>query len=278
MKANMTALAEKAKNYSHRLFKSGLLTYEVWLAYFACFFPAMIFTFSVCSSFTMSELNTLQKAPARATLARLGFNRNISREIVFGSSLYGGLGLLNLFVEQGIVQLQLLLRHFRAETTQGSMMLVGLSWWHLIAGFSSSLWENPQSNISYVEHSWYTSIKDFLLHANGSVYIPPSNFIKWQPLREQDATLMEQISCLDGVSRADLKSFNRCHLFAGVMYLSEIPTADGTSIARDAGPATAPASLPSSSPFNCVRAPNPGVRCSQMGDSSNQGPTPVTPP
>jgi hypothetical protein len=135
MKANRAALAEKAMNYSHRLFKSGLLTHEVWLAYFACFVPSMVFPFPVCS-FTGAELNTLQKAPVRATLARLGFNRNISRDIVFGSPLYGDLDLLNLFVEQGIAQLQLLLRHLRAEITQGSLMLIGLSWWHLVAGFS----------------------------------------------------------------------------------------------------------------------------------------------
>jgi hypothetical protein len=66
--------------------------------------------FAVCS-FTKVELTKLQTAPVRTTLARLGINRNTSRDIVFGSSLYGGLGLLHLFVEQGIAQLQLLTRH-----------------------------------------------------------------------------------------------------------------------------------------------------------------------
>jgi hypothetical protein len=171
MKANLAALSDNARQYSHRLFKSGLSTFEVWLAYFACFLPAMSFTFAVCC-FTEAELNTLQKAPVRATLARIGINRNTSRDIVFGSSLYGGLGFQHLFVEQGIAQLQLLIRHLRADTSQGSLMLIGLSWWHLIAGYSSPLWESPTSNISYVEHSWYTSIKDFLQYANGAVHIP----------------------------------------------------------------------------------------------------------
>jgi hypothetical protein len=60
----------------------------------------MVFTFAVCS-FTMAEMLTLQRAPIRATLAKLGFNRNISRDIVLGSVLYGGIGLTDLFVEQG---------------------------------------------------------------------------------------------------------------------------------------------------------------------------------
>jgi hypothetical protein len=233
MKANLQGLATNAMNYSHRLFKSGLSAYEISLAYFSSFVPAMVFTFAVCS-FTLLKLTTLQTAPVRATLARLGFNRNISRDIVFGSTRYGGLGLLDLFVEQGIAQLHLLLRHLRAETPHGSLMVIGLSWWHLVAGFSSSLWENTHANICYVEHSWYSSLKDFLSYTNGSVFLPPGDYIHWSPLREPDVAIMEIISSLDGVSKSDLKSFNRCRLNAGVLHLSEISTADGLSLSRDA--------------------------------------------
>jgi hypothetical protein len=213
----------------------------------------MVFTFAVCS-FTMAELTTLQTAPVWATLAGLGFNRNISRDIVFGSTMYGGPGLFHLFVEQGIAQLELLLRHLRAETPQGSLMVIGLSWWHLVAAFLSSLWENTQANICYVEHSWYSSLKDFLSYANGLVFIPPSNFLHWSPLREHDVALMEIISTLDGVSKSDLKSFNRCRLHAGVLHLSEISTADGLSLSRDAWVG----SRPRFSPILWPLQPSPG--------------------
>jgi hypothetical protein len=195
MKTNLLELSKKAKAYSTRLFKSGLSTYKVWLAYFACFVPEMVFAFSVCS-FTMGQLYNLQKAPIRATLARLGINRNISRDIVFGSALYGGLGLLDLFVEQGIAQLQLLLRHIRANTTQGALILIGLSWWHLLPGFSSSLWENTDANICYIEYSWYSSLRDFLFYAKGSIHIPTTEFIHWHPLRVADRASGEPLLCL----------------------------------------------------------------------------------
>jgi hypothetical protein len=253
MKVNHAALHEKAKHYSHRIFKSGLSTFEVWLAYFACFIPAMVFTFALCS-FTATELTSLQKAPVRATLARIGINRNTSRHIVFGSSLYGGLGFLHLFVEQDIAQLQLLIRRLCAHTSQGSLMLIGLSWWHLVAGYSPPLWENPSSNVLYVEPSWYTSIKDFLGYANGSVHIPPGQFLNWKPLRDNDMAIMEQISSLARVSCAELKSFNRCRLHAGVIFLSEITTADGTTITRDAWAGTHSRFSPLLWPFQ----PSPG--------------------
>jgi hypothetical protein len=113
MKSNFAALAKTAKSYSSRIIKSGLSKYEVWIAYFACFVPAMTFTLAMCS-FSLSELVKLQQSVLRSTLARLGINRNISRDPNFG-----GLGLRHLSVEQGIAQLELLLRHLRAKTTQG---------------------------------------------------------------------------------------------------------------------------------------------------------------
>jgi hypothetical protein len=62
-KPNLAALLTTAQSYAKRLFKSGLNAHEVWLAYFACHVPVMVFTFAVCS-FTLTDLINLQKAPS----------------------------------------------------------------------------------------------------------------------------------------------------------------------------------------------------------------------
>jgi hypothetical protein len=250
MKANLQALMQNAKLYSSRLFKSGQSKYEVWMAYFACFVPAMTFTLAVCS-FSLSELVKSQKA----ALARLGINRNIARDIVFGSPLFGGLGLWHLFVEQGIAQLELLLWHLRAKTTQGALLVIGLSWWHLSTGFSTSLWEHMDANILYVEHSWYTSLKEFLSFVNGTVYIPPKQLLPWTLLLQEDKCIMERISTLPGASRADLKAFNQCRLYLGVVFLSEITMAEGLTLDRTAWTGTRERFSPYLWPFQPCPAP-----------------------
>jgi hypothetical protein len=204
MAANLKALSTKVKTYSKRLFKSGLGKHEVWLAYFACFVPAMTFTLAV-SSFTTPQLFALQKSTIRATLAHLGFSRNISREIAFGSPLYGGIGLSNLLIEEGIAQLELLVRHLRARIPHGSLFLIRPSWWHLVLGFATRLWENDTANIPYIEYTWYSSLFAFLALINGSVHIPVADFLHWHPLCFHDTAIMEVISRSPGVSRADLK-------------------------------------------------------------------------
>jgi hypothetical protein len=215
----------------------------------------MAFTLAVCS-FSLHELVKLQKSAIRSTLARLGINRNISRDIVFDSPNFGGLGLRHLFVEQGIAQLELLLRHLRAKTTQGALLLVGLSWWHLLAGFSNSLWEDTKANVSYVEHSWYNSLKDFLAFVNGTVHIPSDKFLPWTLLRQEDEYIMERISALPGASRADLKAFNRCRLYLGVFSLSEISSGNGLTLDRTAWNG----SRARFSPFLWPFQPKPGPR------------------
>jgi hypothetical protein len=213
----------------------------------------MTFTFAV-TSFTSVQLRLLQQTATRATLAKLGLNRNISREVVFGSPLYGGLGLSDLVTEQGIAQLQLLMRHLRAGTPQGTLFLIGLSWWHLATGFSTPLWENPATNMPYIERSWYTSLKDFLDQIHGRIHIPTTEFIHWHQLRENDANIMATLSALPGFSRADLAAANRCQLALGTFFLSELTTADGRRLDRVAWIGTRPRCTPFMWPYQ----PPPG--------------------
>jgi hypothetical protein len=72
-------------------------------------------------------------------LMKIGFNRNTAHRVVYGPSRYGGLGFRDLFVEQGVAQVQLLVRHLRAGTTQGILMRITLSWWQMVVGVSYPL-------------------------------------------------------------------------------------------------------------------------------------------
>jgi hypothetical protein len=118
----------------------------------------MTFTFPV-ASFTKHDLGTLQKSAVRETLARLGFNRNITWDFVFSRMLFGGLGLRDLFLELGIAQLELFICHVRAGTSQGVLFIIGLSWWHFVAGYSTPLLQEPQHSVDYVDFTWYSTLQ-----------------------------------------------------------------------------------------------------------------------
>jgi hypothetical protein len=67
---------------------------------------------------------------------------------------------------------------------------------------------------------------------------------------------MEVISALPGISRADLAAFNRCRLFLGIIFLSELTTVDGHSLACDAWLGTRPRHTPFLWPYQ----PDPGPK------------------
>jgi hypothetical protein len=75
-----------------------------------------IFTPSICyplavTSIKQSTLQSLQKPVVHAVLSRMGFNCHMPRVVVFGSRLRGVLGLLDLYTEQGALQIKLLISH-----------------------------------------------------------------------------------------------------------------------------------------------------------------------
>jgi hypothetical protein len=131
----LVALKATTFTYASCLLCSPLSKHDAWIAYCAVFIPAMSYTLPV-SHHQAPKLTKLQSAPTRATLMKLGFNRNTLSRVVFGPSRSGGVGLLDLAVEQGIGQVELLIRHLRAQSTQGTLIRITLGWWEQAAGVS----------------------------------------------------------------------------------------------------------------------------------------------
>jgi hypothetical protein len=127
MTQTFATLYTTAQNYSSRLLTSNLSRRDTWVAYFAFFIPSMAYTLSV-SHHSPRKLHKLQSAVTRATLMKLGFNRNTAHRVVYGPSRYGGLGFRDLAVEQGVGQVEMSIRHLRAGTTQGTLMRITLAW------------------------------------------------------------------------------------------------------------------------------------------------------
>jgi hypothetical protein len=239
MKDAMTALHDTAASFVSRLICSPLSKYDTWIAYFAVFVPSMAYTLPVAHH-QASKLTKLQSAPTRSTLMKLGFNRNTPYRVVFGPSRYSGLVLRDLAVEQGIGQVKLLMRHLRAKSTQGTLMRITLGWWQQVVGVSYSLLEHTATPLPQLDTHWLLSIRTFLGSIGASIHISDiSNSIP-APLRKRDACLMDEILAIPDTSRVHLRAFNRCCNYFGVGYLSEIATADGTSIAQDAWQGSSP--------------------------------------
>jgi hypothetical protein len=227
-----SALQKTATSYARRVLTSPLSKRDAWIAYHAVFIPSMTYTFPV-THHSSKSLRRLQSAPTRSTLNKIGFNRNTPHAVAFGLTLYNGLAMRDLTVEQGIGQLQLLIRHVRAESTQGSLFLITLSWWQHLAGVSFSLLQDTTTALPFMDANLPSSIRSYLATVNGFLHIPAIAAQLPPPLREHDTCLIDSFLALK-LSRTVFKACQRVRQYLGITYLSEIVTADGTRLACDA--------------------------------------------
>ena len=232
----MTAYAklkEKTDQYTVRIARSGLSPYETMIAYYSVFLPMVQYSLGVMTH-SRKALVQLQKGPTNSTLLKMNFRRNIARAVVFGSPLYGGLGFRHFYVEQGIAQLLLFLRHLRADSEQGKLLRITLSWWQLKAGLSRPLMQHTSQPLPYLDDIWLTSVRAFLGYIGGSVTILDALHGMPKPTRLHDLFLMDVVTALPDASKSELEGFNRVRMYYGVTLLSEISTADGMVISSDA--------------------------------------------
>jgi hypothetical protein len=233
MKDGMQALKSTADDYSSGLLCSSLSKQDTWVAYFTVFVPSMTYTLPV-AHYSKKHLRNVQSPATRATLMKLGFTRNTAHRVVFGPSRYGGLGFRDLFIEQGISQLKLLIRHLRADSPQGRLLPIAIKWWHLVIDVSYPLLEITNTLIPHQSAHWLTALRQFLSKMEASLHIKGLHAKLPKPLRENDVCIMEVVLDMPSTSCAHLQAFERCRLFFGVIYLSEITTADGSAISRAA--------------------------------------------
>jgi hypothetical protein len=166
-----SVLQETATSYARRILTSPLSKRDAWIAYHTVFIPSMTYTFPVTHQSSKS-LRRLQSAPTRSTLNKIGFNRNTPHAVAFGPTIYNGLAMRDLTVEQGIGQLQLLIRHVRAESIQGSLFLITLSWWQHLAGVSFPLLQDTATPLPFLDADLPSSIRSYLATVDGSLHIP----------------------------------------------------------------------------------------------------------
>jgi hypothetical protein len=233
MKTSLLKLQSTASEYSTRMSSSSLSKLDAWISYFAVFLPMMAYTLPVCHH-SQTSLDRLQSAPTTSTLLKLGFNRHTAHAVVYGCVQFAGLGLRSLFIEQGIAQILISMRHLRACTDVGTLFLITLQWWQVTAGVSFALLENPNIPLTYLHPDWFTTFRNFLAIIQGSLHIPAVTLSLPTSSRHNDSSIMDIVSSIHGTSAADLRRFNTVRIWMGISHISEITTANGKYITREA--------------------------------------------
>ena len=192
--------------------------------------PKLEFPLAV-TEFTQDQCDMISSPILRVFLPKMGYNRNMPREVVYGPVEMGGLGLHDFYIEQGIRQISALVGHLRQNSETGRMMRIELEWCQIQAGTSEALLLHPQSDIDYVETCWIMSIRDFLRTYRLRLEFTEAS--RQQPQCEQDCFIMDSLREHGQFSATEMQQLNACRMYLQVSRLSDIVTGDGRHILRE---------------------------------------------
>jgi hypothetical protein len=128
-------LKEKSDMSTSFLWKCPLTRLEAWTYYYACYLPSVGYPLS-CSSLTRKQLDSIQQKAMSIIIRRCGFNCHTKKAILYGPLELGGASFCPLYMQQGIGQTTLFLRHWRKNSVAGKLLQIALRWFQVQTGVS----------------------------------------------------------------------------------------------------------------------------------------------
>jgi hypothetical protein len=134
----------------------------------------------------------------------------------------------SLWVAQGIDQICLFVKSWRANNIAGQFLRVALAWAQHNSGVGTPILEIPTIPIPYLETQWISSLRTALTSLGCKIQVDYSSVYPLQ--RQHDAHLMDVFREHCTFKPNELKSLNQCRLFLQVMVVSDICDASGRAI------------------------------------------------
>jgi hypothetical protein len=199
-------LKAKSDGIARRMTMSSLTRSEARLAYETSYLPAMRYSLTT-TSIHQTDMEKIQQKATAAFLAKMGYNRNMPWEVVFGHRLHQGLGFRHLFDIQGIDGIIALIQELNSNSSTNDILQLTIQTIQLEAGISKSTFEDT-TPLAYVPWSWLMSIRDFLHHLNAEIRGIP---ITTTPhYRENDQHIMEAASGTNRFTNKELQQIQSC--------------------------------------------------------------------
>jgi hypothetical protein len=181
------------------------------------------------SHFLPGELQQLERKVLPAIFARSGFNRNTSRNILFGPTRLGGAGFCPFSTEQGVGQLQYFVKHWTHPLEPRQLLRIAVSWAQLNVGVSYSIFHNVVPSLPHFESKWLASLRHFLQMIQGTLRLDTTFVPEIQ--RVNDTHIMDHVLEQGLFSKREISRINYCRLYLQAVTVRDISLASGTSLA-----------------------------------------------
>jgi hypothetical protein len=187
----------------------------------------------LCMSLSHTESKLLLRPLLKAALPKMGIVSTLGYDYIHGSADFQGLGIPELFHNTYAIQLETIVDHLWKHTQTGHFISMAIQEFILEAG-STQHPLSPQENSRVskwllTNNTWFAALHQYITDHNIKVRL---NIPLLSPLRENDTAIMDLLDDSHQFSMSQLKDINTCRIYKKVIFLSEIATGDGKSIAK----------------------------------------------
>ena len=175
---------------------------------------------------TTTQQHDLQKKYIPIVLNKMEFPPTYPQAIVFGPTTHGGIGSINLRIEQGIMIVTKLIRTLRTPGHGQDILRIFLCTFQHASGLSLPLLEYPERQAPNLKGHYYVQLRKFLAEHKLHLECACVDCPKLE--RDHDLFLMDEVCAKtkEEVSDANVRIVNYCRNYLEVQQLSDICTAD----------------------------------------------------
>ena len=223
---HLLQLGNRASEWLNKIRNGHLPSSYALMSYYQQLWPGLRYGLGTLSNRLSAAEECLGKFDYQL-LPYIGVNRNIKREWRTLHHAFGGLGLLSLPIEQFICRTTLLLQHYNTSSIIGNKLTCSMHLLQLQLGTNVNPLLLSFKKFGHLAptcwlHSYWESLHKFpiALHLAYTTIPPP---------RLHDDTIMSFLSRYMPTSPI-LTSINRCRCFLNLLFLSDMTTADGSTL------------------------------------------------
>ena len=227
-KTQFQKLEQKCIRHARVVSTSALSRAESWTYYYSKYLPSVSYPLPVCH-FETKKLIQLEQKVLPAIFSSCGFNRNTSRNILFGPTRLNGAGFRPLSTEQGVGQLQFFVKHWNNHLEIGQMLRVAVAWAQINTGVGYPIFAHAVSSLPHFESKWLGSLRHFLRLIDGKLRLDTAFVPEIQ--RVNDSYIMDHILERGSFTKRQIKRINYCRLYLQAVTVSDIATATGAALA-----------------------------------------------
>ena len=225
-------LLEKAREWADAFrTATGLPANDAWEG----LLTTILGTFKYPAATTMmtrEQWNEVLKPVLDVGLPKAGITRMFPRDVLFGPTLYDGLGVLHPFDFQELEHLETLLRCGNNDSTTGKLLRMSWEALKLEMGMPDSLTDLDYKLFeSWATDCWLKTVWKYCWERDIQIEDPTPDL---KLRRENDKFLMQAFVQSKKFSKGDLRKLNVCRCYLQAVSLADICSADGKDITPEA--------------------------------------------